>query len=317
MTFVPKPIIDRDKILETAKNLIGENFVKHEVAGDGADHVVIKVKTESGKSLVIKTGPDADSDIHVLKKLQGLNLKVPQVLYDTKIQQGDVSYPLLVMTSFNGISLKEIKPKEKYLYIKSVLDEFKKFRSIKTPRRAGYVIKVDEGKDWSWKEFLLRNLNGENPEFDWKVVFQHKNIDSELLKEAMKKAQKMISTLADDIELSLIHTDVNEANIFVKDGQLEGVIDWSDAKYGDWLFDFARFRMNIRHRMDDGALKEYFSGAQLSDMENQKEKIYYLLNVLDYTNWYVVYGWDEMVAMQMDLLKEISREQSSPFYNIS
>jgi len=114
--------------------------------------------------------------------------------------------------------------------------------------------------------------------------------------------------LTDDLELSLLHTDVNGANIFVKDGELEGVIDWSDAKYGDWLFDFARFRMNIRQRMDDRALEAYFSGAQLSDVEKQREETYYLLNVLDYTNWYVRYGWDEMVLMQMDLLGEIQND---------
>ena len=308
MTFIPKPIIDENKILEAARNLIGEDFVNPEIATDGADDVGFKIKTTSGKNFVIKTGPDAATDIHVLTKLQGRNFKIPQVLHHTKIQQEDKFYPLFVMTSFGGTALKDIEPSKKYLYIKPVLDEFKKFRSIKTPARAGYVIEVDAGKDWSWKEFLMRNINGENPEFDWQVVFQHKNIDQELLKEAMKQAGEKISTLADEIELSLIHTDVNEANIFVREGQLEGVIDWSDAKYGDWVFDFARFRMNIRHRMDDAALKEYLSGIQLLDTEKQREKIYYLLNVLDYTNWYVVYGWDEMVTMQMDLLREIQKE---------
>jgi aminoglycoside phosphotransferase (APT) family kinase protein len=129
-----------------------------------------------------------------------------------------------------------------------------------------------------------------------------------LLKAAIEQAKRKISALTDDLELSLLHTDVNGANIFVKDGELEGVIDWSDAKYGDWLFDFARFRMNIRQRMDDRALEAYFSGAQLSDVEKQREETYYLLNVLDYTNWYVRYGWDEMVLMQMDLLGEIQND---------
>lgn len=305
MAFVTKLIIDEGKILESAQNLIGENFVNHEVAGHGADNVVFKVKTESGKNLVVKTGPDADSDIHVLKKLQGLNLKVPQVLYDTKIQQGDTSYPLLVITSFNGSLLKDIKPEEKYLYVKSVLDEFKKFRSVKTPGRAGYVIKVDYGKDWSWKKFLMRNLNGENAEFDWKIVFQHKDINQELLENAIEQAKKKISTIDDEVKLSLLHTDVHEANIFVKEKQLEGIVDWSDAKYGDWLFDFARFRMNIRQRMDRRALDEYYRGVDLSENEKERENIYYLLNVLDYTNWYVVYGWDDRVVVQIDLLKEI------------
>ena len=308
MIFIPKPIIDESKILEAARNLIGEDFVNPEIATDGADHIVYKIKTTSLKNFVIKTGPDAATDIHVLMKLERHNFKVPQVLHHTKIQQEDTVYPLFVMTSFSGTALKDIEPSKKYLYIKLVLDEFKKFRSIKTPARAGYIIEVDAGKDWPWKEFLMRNINGENPAFDWQAVLQHKNIDRELLKKAMKQAEKKISTLGDNLELSLLHTDVNEANIFVKEEQLEGIIDWSDAKYGDWIFDFARFRMNIRHRMDDAALKEYSSGIQFSDAERQRERIYYLLNVLDYTNWYVVYGWDEMVTIQMDLLREIQRE---------
>jgi len=151
----------------------------------------------------------------------------------------------------------------------------------------------------------MRNLTGENPEFDWKKVLSFKNINSELVEKALVQAKEKVLALPDNTELCLIHTDINGANIFVKDGHLEGIIDWSDAKFGDPLFDLARFRMNIRNRMDKNTLCAYYEAIRLSGDELSREKIYYLINVLEYINWYVEYGWEDMVLLQMDLLKEI------------
>ncbi|MFH1253611.1 MAG: aminoglycoside phosphotransferase family protein [Candidatus Uhrbacteria bacterium] len=300
-----KPILNHSKILKTAADLLKENFIDFEFVVDGVDSVVCKVKTESGASLVIKVGPNADADAFVLRKLEGRNIKVPHLLGETKLQQGGRVYPLIVMTCFSGELFKDIAVAERPGYIKEILEEFNKVHSVKSPGRAGYILDVIGGKESSWKDYLLRNLTGENLEFDWKKVFSFKNVNPELVERALKQAKEKVLVLSDDIELRLIHTDINGANIFVKDGHLEGIIDWSDAKFGDPLFDLGRFRMNIRNRMDENTLQAYYEAVNLSDVEINREKIYYLINVLEYINWYVEYGWEDMVLLQMELLKEI------------
>lgn len=68
----------------------------------------------------------------------------------------------------------------------------------------------------------------------------------------------------DEVERpSLVHWDMWEGNIFVKDGTLSGVIDWERAMWADPLMD-DRFRQHTRHpAFLDGFGQNAFTDAQL------------------------------------------------------
>jgi len=144
-----KPILNHSEILKTAAGLLKENFVDSEFVADGVDNVVCKVKTESGKNLVIKVGLNADADAFVLRKLEGQNIKVPQPLSETKLQQDNRMYPLIIMTYFSGELFKDISIAEKPGYIKEILEEFDKVHLVKSPGGAGNVLDVVGGKNIS------------------------------------------------------------------------------------------------------------------------------------------------------------------------
>ena len=116
-----KLTINHSEILDIASSLINEKFTGTEFVANGADHIVSKIKTESGRNLIVKVGPNANTDGYVLKKLEGLDIKVPRFLGEARLSQKGVAYPLVVMTCFSGSLLKDIPAEERPLYIKEII----------------------------------------------------------------------------------------------------------------------------------------------------------------------------------------------------
>ena len=86
-----------------------------------------------------------------------------------------------------------------------------------------------------------------------------------------------------------------------------GYVDWSDAIYGDWLFDFARLRMNLEQSADKSALEVYQSKVILNSDEVFREHLYYLCRLIEYLGIYCKYGdefWYE--TTQTLLLKAVN-----------
>lgn len=299
-----KPTIDYPQIIAKAEDLLSEKIVSQELAKEGADHIVLKIITGSAKKLVIKVGSDADTDAFVLKKISPLNIKAPKVITESKVVFEQGRFPLVIMTLLDGILLSKFAQSEKYRYIAGIIKEVEKVHSIKSPGKAGRVLDVIAGDGYSWKESLKRNLSGENKEFNWREVLRKKGVDRGVVERALNAALEKLKSLPEYTDLRLIHADLNQSNVFIKDKQLEGIVDWSDARFGDPLFDFSRFRMNIIHRMDEKCLSEYYSALNLTGEQKERENFYYLVNLLEYVNWFTIDNDEALLARQMELLTD-------------
>ncbi len=224
------------------------------------------------------------------------------MLAETSINYKDEEFGLVVLSYLTGTLLKDIPFERKYEFITPIIHEIKKAHTFKSPGKAGFALVVAQEKGWSWKDFLMRNLTGEDDYYDWESVSQHKNVDSKILQQALARAKERLEAISEQIPLRLVHTDLNQSNIFVQGQEIEAIIDWSDSVYGDPIYDFARLRMNITHQMNQQALDKYYVALNLSDEEKAREEIYYSLHLIDYLQHYVNYGWDEIVKSQMALI---------------
>ena len=298
-----KPTINHPQIIAKAEGLLSEKVISQELAKEGADHIVLKVTTESAKRLVVKVGSDAHTDAFVLKKISSLNIKAPKVIAESEIATEQGKFPLVIMTLLEGILLSGVKKNEKPKHIANIVKEVKKVHSIKSPGKGGRVLDVISGRDYSWKESLKRNLTGENKEFNWKEVLSKKRVNRDIVEKTLDFALHELKSLTECSDLRLIHADLNQSNIFIKGKKLIGIIDWSDAKFGDPLFDFARFRMNIIHRMNKKCLNEYSSTLNLTEKQKEIENFYYLVNLLEYVNWFAFDNDQTLLVKQMKLLK--------------
>jgi len=299
-----KPSLDQSAILQAASEIIGEPFAETKLAAEGIDNIVLLVTTESKKKYAIKTGENVSTDAYVLRMLAGKNFKVPRLFGETTIPKGGASFPLIIMSFYGSPLLKEAP--DQSLYIESVLKELQHIHKMPSPKRAGHALDVEKGDDSSWKDFLTGRLSGKDADFDWEKVCGHPLVSRELITKCLDWAMQNVAGLPDTLPMRLLHTDINSTNIFIKNGEVEGIIDWSDAKFGDPVFDLARLHMHIKGWLDQKCLEAYTKYAELSEEEWQREKTYHVINLLEYLNWYVLYGLDERLPILTKQLEKIS-----------
>ncbi len=124
------------------------------------------------------------------------------------------------------------------------------------------------------------------------------------MKSALNLAINDVSRIPTDRPISLLHGDLHASNIFVNNNELEGIIDWSDSLYGDPLFDLARFRMTIDRKIGKKGTQRYFKTLNLDAQSLQLEKLYYLIHLLVYVNWYSFDNDQKLIEYQMNVLRE-------------
>ena len=92
---------------------------------------------------------------------------------------------------------------------------------------------------------------------------------------------EILAKLARDKELfkdsktpTLVHWDMWEGNIFVKDGHVSGVIDWERAMWGEPFMD-DRFRYHNRHR-------DFLKGFGINELSDEELRRIYWYDILLY-----------------------------------
>jgi aminoglycoside phosphotransferase (APT) family kinase protein len=296
-----RPELDVDALLRQAAAELGESFQDWQQPDAGADHVVVLVTTTLGARLVIKAGAEAAVDAFVLTRLAGRGVNVPRLVAQAPLEDHPDAGSLIVMAAVDGVLLADVDQHAER-YLRPLIDEMRKVHAVTTTSGAGPVLAVERGARLSWRDYLMAVLTGQDPEFRWSQIARHPKVDGGLLSRALDAAVTRARELVFPTTLSLLHGDLNPYNVFVRDGEITGIIDWSYARYGDPLFDFARLRMNPFVRTNPAAVQEYRAHLNLSAEEATREAFYYVVNLLEYVNWYFLYGELARVREQLALV---------------
>lgn len=162
----------------------------------------------------------------------------------------------------------------------------KKLHQIKS-NIAGHLGNTDNK---TWKEFVMKFFDSENSDLDWNKIATRKCLDKELVLSSVKNIIKKIEqTKFIDHDYSLLHTDFNQRNLFVnpETNEIAGIIDWSEAMFGDPLYDFARIRMYIWHfNLGEKVLEDYYKLMNYTSEQKELEELYWLTRVIEYLAWY-------------------------------
>lgn len=264
---------------------LGIVFVDFKNPPQGMGSLVFLAQDEKGREYAIKMGQDVGADVRALELIaqSGIEIPVPATLGCFDLPQGKT----LVMERIDKPLLEDL-PKEKMSeFILPMLDCLKALHGIKSSR-AGMVGKTDSPEDW--KAFLLFKYSGKHPWFNWRQIALRDGVDSNLIaKSVALMAKKISSAELPKEDYSLLHTDFNQRNIFVDPlhHRIAGIIDWSEATFGDPLYDFARVRMLIWHfGLGKDVEETYFRYLGLSVEEKVREEVYLQSQILDYISWY-------------------------------
>jgi aminoglycoside phosphotransferase (APT) family kinase protein len=308
-----RPQISVDELLSQAAVLLGQSFQEWSQPDAGADHVIVLVTTSSGQRLVIKAGAEADVDAFVLTLLADQPVMAPALIAQAPLIGQPEGGSLIVLTEVEGRLLADVD-RQPERYLRPLIEEMQKVHALTTTLGAGPVLAVERGSRSSWSEYLVAVLTGRDPEFRWVEIARHPGIHGRLLERALAATTAKAQAMTFPPPLSLLHGDLNPYNVFVGDGEIAGIIDWSYARYGDPLFDFARLRMNPFVRANPSAMREYRSVLNLTHEETTREAFYYCVNLLEYVNWYFLQGELAQVQEQISLIKaELDRGEAAPF----
>jgi hygromycin-B 4-O-kinase len=297
-----RPELDIDALLQQAAAELGQSFQDWHQPDAGADHVVVLVTTTLGERLVIKAGAEADVDAFVLTHLADRGVNVPRLVAQAPLADHPDAGSLMVMTMVDGTLLADVDQHAER-YLRPLIDEMRKVHAVTTTAGAGPVLAVERGARLSWRDYLVAVLTGQDPEFRWAEIARHPKVDGSLLSRALDAAVTRARELVFPTTLSLLHGDLNPYNVFVRDGAITGIIDWSYARYGDPLFDFARLRMNPFVRLNPAAVREYRAHLNLLAEEATREAFYYRVNLLEYVNWYFLQSELGRVQEQLMLIE--------------
>ncbi|MDP2656648.1 MAG: phosphotransferase [bacterium] len=295
-----------DQIIHQIEGLLGITIVERELSDlQGTDGHVFIVTDKDGTEYVIKYSPNAINDVVALNLIKEKNLTIPvpklfgyfSFKGKTVVVLEKITFPLLDQTS-----------RERYhLYIKSMIDHLQKIHTVKS-KIAGFVS--NQEKRMSWQQFLLNMYTEKSPFFDWREIVSRDGVDTKLVQKALTAVVKKIENQKFlDPTYSLLHTDFNQKNLFVdqKLHAISSITDWSEAMFGDPLYDFVRIRLYIFHfNLKHGSRKTYFDLLHLTKEEKEREELYFVIQILNYIGWYSEVKNDfntSRLAMHQEFLK--------------
>ena len=303
-----KPDITVQELLEAAAELLEEPLRDWSQSVNGADHLVVAATTGSGARVVIKAGSEANVDAAVLRRLEATGTLAPRLIAHGAIGAATDRTFLSVMTFIEGTLLAEVTDRPLHHYLVALIEAMASVHRETTTKGAGPALGMS-GSSRSWREYLLMLLTGGHPEFDWDKVAGSHGVDASVLQRALRLVIERVEALPTVSTAHLLHGDLNPHNVIVRDGAIGGIVDWSYARFGDPLFDFARLRINSFIRASPEALDLYFAHLNLTPAEREREETYYLFNLVEYVNWYVLDDRPEGVTALMGLLAEILSAQ--------
>lgn len=260
--------------------VFGENtgdFVAVELK-DGFFNSAYAITLGSGKRYVLKLAPLDDSgfmryehnmmqtEVEVLRLLrEKTDVPVPQVYaYETACPVYDASF--FVMDFIEGDSYYKVKdalPEVEREAIEHQLGVFTSSINSLRGKRFGYYA-LEEMQGDSWSQVFLSMIDS--------LMIDASHKDVELPAPADKitgECKRFISSL-DEVKIpSLVHWDLWEGNIFVKDGQIVGIIDTERALWGDPLMEYY-----FRSFMQSPAHLKGYGQEQFTKSESERILMY-------------------------------------------
>lgn len=298
------PGVETSRILLHAKKVLKRDLELVSENKNGNRNMVITVN-DGKNDLIVKAGLDVETDYLALSILNEIGFPSPKVLSYSSYQSTGINCRVVVMSKLDGVQVRSLPPERKPRAVSSLIDELEKLRMCKSDGRAGSIKIVNNGKGLSWREYLEQVID--EAERDLKISNPTTSailVDWETISPIIGLIRPDIASLPSDLELNLLHNDLNLTNCIATAEQFVGLIDWSDAIYGDWLYDLARLRMNLEQSDDEDSLEAYRLKVRTSPEETKRERLYYLCRLIEYLGIYRKYGDDRWFNRNQQLLLE-------------
>lgn len=190
---------------------------------------------------VLRFGNEGESyeKDRISSKYSSDNLPIPII---TEIGTA-LDYHFAISERCDGRMIDELREYEIENIVPAILDMLNALRQADVSKNTGYGYwnKDEKGQYSSWQDFLLA-VSVDEPTskiHGWKESLATSSQGIEFFERMTGKLKTLASESYEGRHL--VHTDLLHFNVLADNNKISAVIDWGNAMYGDFLYDFANF----------------------------------------------------------------------------
>lgn len=156
-----------------------------------------------------------------------------------------------------GQTMRALSPGDRAAVLPALVEIVHALRRADVAPETGFGLFDHEGRGFSscWSDHLTGIRHEEEPtDFygRWHALFEQTFLERDLFERIYGTMRGLLVHCPE--ERSLVHGNLGYGNILVAEGRITAVIDWADARYGDFLYDIAG--LDFWHR-DDGHAERF------------------------------------------------------------
>ena len=161
---------------------------------------------------------------------------IPEIVKHGKYN--DIIYYAISSKCF-GITHDKLSSDEAKKLLPELITTVEKLRLVDVSDTKGYGLTNADGVgvNDNWSLALTSMYNHKFPDIDIKKLFDDSILDRTYFGERFKRLFNLLSFIPE--EKYLVHGDFGFDNLVVNNNHVTGILDWAEARYGDFLYDIA------------------------------------------------------------------------------
>jgi hygromycin-B 4-O-kinase len=183
-------------------------------------------------------GANLDKELFIQRLLAASPVPVAPILHVGRL--GDLHYA--ISRRMVGAPLTALPPGAFEDVFPALVQTLDDIHAVDISATSGFGIFGDNGVGFfpSWRASLA-SIREEEPEWDfygkWHTLYETTFLERDVWDAIYERMMEMLAVCPE--ERSLVHGNYGFGNVLAENGRITAVLDWLDAKYGDFLFDVA------------------------------------------------------------------------------
>ena len=236
-----KPTIDQPEVINLPNQFFHQPIYDLAPLGTGQIALIFSFRV-ADKEYVIrfveaKMAHTLKKEGAVAKLLAGSNVPLPPILH-----QGNLAdFYFVIAPRAAGVPLDELTDEQYGDVLPAMMSMLDTIHQVDVSSKQGYghFDETAVGAFSTWPDYLLTVGQQEEAGFygQWHHLFEDSFLERPLFEKLYAEMERLFVYLPE--ERFLLHGDYGWNNVLAEAGQVTAVLDWANAKYGDFLFDVA------------------------------------------------------------------------------
>ena len=184
-------------------------------------------------------GANFPKEAFIARRVASSRIPIPRIVHIGRFQE--LHYCISVKVP--GRPLDRLSPMEYAQLLPEVLRTLDAIHNIDVsnwPPHYGVFDNQGVGLSASWRSYLA-SIREEEEEWDfygkWHILFDTTFLERDVFDSLYREMSRLLDSCPE--ERYLVHGGYGFSNVIAHKGSITGVLDWIDAKYGDFVYDIA------------------------------------------------------------------------------